>query len=343
MSVLFGLRLFLQVRSRQQREGVLLHTLQIMFELIKTTVGLLIVTTPWPSPVGFPQSTRDSTPIPGYLTTYFIFQQTAQWHLCPRWSKLLLLWEQRRLLTDCQSARAAGCIPTSQHPRPNWRLHPHSCHPPPPTARRLGWGSIRLSLNPPPPPWELGRRRGLWGTGLRTSGLWSRPGWGAEARQDGERGTGTGRDGDGAGVTGTSDRTRASGVGSTDGSRGAAASHSCSRALVCLAARSWRPSRSWRLASAWSRCIAWIQPSICSKPPHCFSGWSGSRCFFSPGGRHVGLHCNRCGCRRGMIQSSTQEFCKLNWLFYLIAESIAGLSPSAPRVSVSSSLLSFTS
>ncbi|TNN65461.1 hypothetical protein EYF80_024280 [Liparis tanakae] len=71
-------------------------------------------------------------------------------------------------------------------------------------------GQIGDSCHISPPP-KLGR--GF----IREDGM---GGWGAEARRDWERGTGTGRDGDGAGVTGAADGTRGSGVGSGDGSRG---------------------------------------------------------------------------------------------------------------------------
>jgi len=75
-----------------------------------------------------------------------------------------LLWVQRWLLTDCQSAIAAGWLTTSQQPRPIRA----SCQTPPPPGAPSG-----LTYSPPPPPqWERGRRRGLWGTGLRMRGFW---------------------------------------------------------------------------------------------------------------------------------------------------------------------------
>jgi len=84
------------------------------------------------SPVGFPlthQGFATNTMVRFSNTLYFTptARTTAPLlTLLSNSSSAVLLYEQHRLLTDCQSVRAADRLPTSQQPRPNWRQLPHT-------------------------------------------------------------------------------------------------------------------------------------------------------------------------------------------------------------------------
>jgi len=214
---------------------------------------------------------------------------------------------------------------SSWQPRPNWRLHPQSCHTPPPPD--LGRGSVRPNVLTQPPMRAWAQDEGALGSAGTAKGdselepaTGHRDQGSAAPMSHGDRGS---AEPTGPGFRGRQrwrvtairglQRQRFKGIrglqlrrvaGFRGRRRGARASLSRPRAQVCLAARFWRPSRSWRLASAWSRRIAATHSSIC---PHPVNVSFPSICFF-PGGPHVGLQCdNSMAVTRGFPPKSTRD------------------------------------